>query len=141
MPAVRYLMSTIVMPRLNERLEQMLGELKSNVIKSCAKKLLFEKVTDAETSSKPSSLKAVLSVGVYQGTRTIKFSVSMLCEDTPTCNLRNGRCDGGERFIPKKSSTCELTTIERITSMSSTEDMVYKAAGKSSSGGKLCVEP
>jgi hypothetical protein len=141
MPAVRYLMSTIVIPHLNERLMQMLGELKRSVIKNCAKKLVFDKVADAETSSKPSSLKAIMSVGVYGSTRTIKFSVSMLCEDTPTCNLRNGRCDGGERFIPKTSSACKLTTIDRITSMTKTEDMVYKAAGKSSSGGKLCVVP
>ena len=120
----------------------MLLKEKKSITKQCARIFLFKTLYDAEGSSNPSSLKYVLKItAASNGSREILFSVSLLCKDETTCNLRHGRCIGGERFIPKMSSTCTVAAIDRITSMSNVENKVYKAAGKSSIGGKLCVVP
>jgi hypothetical protein len=142
LPVLNYLSTSIVMPLLNKRLGEMLLKEKKSITKQCARIFLFKTLYDAEGSSNPSSLKYVLKVtAASNGSREILFSVSLLCKDETTCNLRHGRCIGGERFIPKMSSTCTVAAIDRITSMSNVENKVYKAAGKSSIGGKLCVVP
>ena len=137
LPAVEHQAKNVVIPLLNDRLSKMLNKEQKSLTKHCGKAFQFASIDSAETSTQPASLHFILTAKV--GTKDVLFSVSLTCDDTAFRLLRFLKQK--DRFVPKKSSVCRVSALSRMTSMSKREDAVYKAAGKTSSGGKLCVVP
>jgi hypothetical protein len=106
----------------------------NNVAKTCSTPLLFKSVDGARTSASPPLIEFVLTVR-SSGDRTAKFKMSMAC-DSPD-NIPQAHHG---RFLPKPPTICKVATFFRLSSLSKSEDAIYKSLGASLGGdGKLCL--
>lgn len=143
MPVAAHLAKTHAVPYLNGKIKEMLQkDEKGSITARCANTLSFSSIKDAKTSSSPPSLQVMLAVRA--GAREVVFLVSMMCHNQVLGQLRVVSRGGtginrGERFVPKRSSICRVSTVERLSLMSKAEDEVYKAMGEVYGDGKMCV--
>jgi hypothetical protein len=143
MPAAAHLAERFAVPYLNGKVKEMMQmDATGSVTARCASTLSFSGIRDGKTSSSPPSLQTMLAVKA--GAREVMFLISMICHNPTSGQLRvvlHGKAGGksGERFVPKRSSICRVSTVERVSLMSKAEDEVYKAMGEVYGDGKMCV--